>query len=84
MGRIRLINKKSCCFIPVCFLRYIPVCCCNTISFLIKSIMVPTTRSQIRSDNTNHNPTPISVPVNNNPITTQDIIMVQTEAEHLQ
>jgi hypothetical protein len=43
--------------------------------------MVPTTRSQIRNDNNNR--TLAAVSVNNSPITTQDIIMVQTEAERL-
>jgi hypothetical protein len=41
--------------------------------------MVPTTRSQIRNDNTDR--TPAAASVNNNPITTQYIIMVQTAAE---
>jgi hypothetical protein len=41
--------------------------------------MVPTTRSQIRNDNTDR--TPAADSVNNNPITTQNIIMVQTAAE---
>jgi hypothetical protein len=43
--------------------------------------MVPNTRSQIRNDNTDC--TPAAASVNNNPITTQNIIMVQTEAERL-
>jgi hypothetical protein len=42
--------------------------------------MVPTTRSQIRNDNTDRTPAS-AASVNNNPITTQNIIMVQTEAE---
>jgi hypothetical protein len=43
--------------------------------------MVPTTRSQIRNDNTDR--TPAAASIDNNPITTQSIIMVQTEAERL-
>jgi hypothetical protein len=52
-----------------------------TQSLIIKSIMVPTTRSQIRNDNTDRTPAAATASVNNNPITTQNIIMVQTAAE---
>jgi hypothetical protein len=43
--------------------------------------MPPTTTSQIRNDNNDR--TPAVASVNNNPITTQNIIMVQTEAKSL-
>jgi hypothetical protein len=49
----------------------------NNISFLIKSIMVTTGSHHI---NNNHTRDPISVSVDDNPITTQNIIMTPTTA----
>jgi hypothetical protein len=56
--------------VPVCYFR-------NNISFLVKAIMV-TTRSHHINNNQTRNP--ISVSVNINPITTQNIIMTPTTA----
>jgi hypothetical protein len=85
MGRIRFIKMIVVVTnIPVCLLFIISTkywYAVVTHSLIIKSIMVPTTRSQIRNDNTDR--TPAAASVNNNPITTQNIIMVQTEAERL-
>jgi hypothetical protein len=55
------------------YFNQILVCCCNTLF-----------NHKIDNGTNNKEPnTPAAASVNNNPITTQNIIMVQTEAERL-